>query len=80
MGSESKEPEQEGQKHKEGRSTMMSWEQKSFDQSLNMHDDTDRLFCKLFADDVPTNVCTLRKRELNGRGEFTCVGCNRALS
>ena len=80
MGLESKKPEQAGQEHKERRTNMMAWEQKSFDQQLNMQDETDRLFCKLFADDVPTNVCALRKHELNGRGEFSCVGCNRALS
>jgi len=55
---------------------MMPWEQKVIDQCLNRQEDTDKLYCKLFADDVSKNICDLRKRELNGRGEFTCVGCS----
>ena len=58
---------------------MMPWEQKVVDQRRPKgQDDTDSLYCKLFADEVPKNICILRKRELNGRGEFTCVGCNWA--
>lgn len=56
---------------------MMPWEQKITDQYLSRQD-TDSLYCKLFADDVPKNICTLRKLELNGRGEFTCAGCSWA--
>jgi hypothetical protein len=50
------------------------------DQRLYRQDDTNCLYCKLFADEVPENICALRKRELNGRGEFTCVGCSWATS
>jgi hypothetical protein len=80
MGFESKKPEHAGQEHGERRTNMMPWEQKSIDQHLNRQDDSDCFFCKLFADNVPKNVCTLRKRELNGRGEFTCIGCNMSMS
>jgi hypothetical protein len=72
-----KKSDRAGQGHEEKRTNMMPWEQKSSDQFSSRLDDTDRLFCKLFADDVPMHVCTLRMRELNGRGEFTCIGCNR---
>lgn len=57
---------------------MKPCEQKVIDQHLNRQDDTDSRYCKLFADEVPKNICTLRQRELNGRGEFTCVGCSWA--
>jgi hypothetical protein len=56
---------------------MMTEEQNFLDQRSNRQDDTN-LYCKLFADDVPHTICVLRKRELNGRGEFTCVGCSWA--
>lgn len=59
---------------------MMPSEQQG-DQRLNKKlDDTNSLYCKLFADEVPEKICALRKRELNGRGEFTCVGCSWATS
>ena len=57
---------------------MMPWQQKVVDPNLKKQEDTDGLYCKLFADEVPKNICILRKRELNGRGEFTCVGCSWA--
>ena len=57
---------------------MMPCEQKLIEQRSNRYDDSYNLYCKLFADDVPKNTCTLRKRELNERSEFTCVGCSWA--
>ncbi len=57
---------------------MILCEQKSIDQSLNTQEGAGSLYCKLFADQVPKNICALRTRELNGRGEFTCVGCSWA--
>jgi len=62
---------------KKGKIIMMPSEQQG-DQRLNKQDDTNSLYCKLFADEVPERICALRKRELNGRGEFTCVGCSWA--
>jgi len=59
---------------------MMPSDQQSSEQRLNRQDDTNSLYCKLFADEVPERICALRKRELNGRGEFTCVGCSWATS
>lgn len=64
--------------HLERRTIGMLWEQKVIDEHQKRRDDADNLYCKLFADDVPKNICALRKRELNGRGEFTCVGCSWA--
>jgi len=69
----------ESGQYQEGRTIMMPSEQKG-DQRLNKKDDTNSLYCKLFADEVPEKICALRKRELNGRGEFTCVGCSWATS
>jgi hypothetical protein len=34
------------------------------------------IYCKLFADSISSQVCLLRKQELNGRGGFTCGGCS----
>ena len=34
------------------------------------------VYCKLFADSISSQVCQLRKQELNGRGGFTCRGCS----
>jgi hypothetical protein len=59
---------------------MMPSDQKDIDLRLTRQDDADNLYCKLFADDVPKRICALRKTELNGRGEFTCVGCSWATS
>lgn len=58
----------------------MPSDQQTIDQYLKRQEESDSLFCKLFADEVPPNICSLRKRELNGRGEFTCIGCNQAAS
>ena len=80
MESASKKSDRTGQEHEERRTNMTPWEQKSSDQSPRRQDDIDRFFCKLFADEVSMPVCTLRMRELNGRGEFTCMGCNKAIS
>jgi len=49
------------------------------EQKVN-EENRDNFYCKLFADDVPKKICSLRKRELNGRGEFTCAGCTWATS
>jgi len=54
---------------------MISFEQNSI---IGQRNDSNTIYCKLFADDVPKNICILRKRELNGRGEFTCIGCSWA--
>jgi hypothetical protein len=66
--------------YQEGKTIMMPSDQQSSEQRLKRQDDTNSLYCKLFADEVPENICALRKRELNGRGEFTCVGCSWATS
>jgi hypothetical protein len=56
----------------------MACEQKITDPGLNIQEGVSSLYCKLFADEVPKHICALRTRELNGRGEFTCVGCSWA--
>ena len=33
------------------------------------------LFCKLFSDIVPEQLCLVRRRELNRKGCFSCSGC-----
>ena len=37
------------------------------------------VFCRLFSDCVPMNVCTLRKRELDSFGWNSCSGCTIGL-
>lgn len=31
--------------------------------------------CKLFSDEVTVGLCEIRKRELDKRGAFSCLGC-----
>lgn len=31
--------------------------------------------CKLFSDIVTEHLCLLRKKELNAKGDFSCIGC-----
>ena len=63
-----------------GKSMTMFSEHKNSDPGRKQPGDTFNVHCQLFADDVLKNVCDLRKRELNGRGEFTCSGCSWATS
>lgn len=65
--------------HRENTTMGMAYEQNIQDQHQILPDDSS-IYCKLFADEVPMNICDLRTRELHGRGEFTCAGCNRAAA
>ena len=33
------------------------------------------IYCKLFSDMVTVRLCTLRRKELDARGGFSCDGC-----
>lgn len=36
-----------------------------------------RYYCKLFDDMVTRTPCLLRRRELNGKSDFSCGGCSK---
>jgi len=36
-----------------------------------------RYYCKLFDDMITRTPCLLRRRELNGKSEFFCLGCSK---
>lgn len=37
------------------------------------------VYCRLFSDFIPMQICTLRKRELNPFGWNSCSGCTIGL-
>ena len=36
-----------------------------------------RYYCKLFGDMITRTPCLLRRKELNGKDDFTCGGCSK---
>jgi hypothetical protein len=36
-----------------------------------------RYFCILFSDMIVRDLCLLRRRELNGKRQFSCSGCSK---
>lgn len=36
-----------------------------------------RYYCKLFGDMITRIPCLLRRRELNGKSDFSCGGCSK---
>jgi hypothetical protein len=34
------------------------------------------VFCHLFSDTIPRHLCAIRRRELDGRGGFSCDDCH----
>ena len=36
-----------------------------------------RYYCKLFDDMITQTPCRLRRRELNGKSDFSCGGCSK---
>lgn len=36
-----------------------------------------RYYCQLFGDMITVTPCLLRRKELNGKSDFTCGGCSK---
>jgi len=49
------------------------------DRSHNDIDHDYSYYCKLFSDMITRTPCLLRRRELNGKSEFSCMGCSKDM-